>query len=307
MSPQAIIPGEPEAESVATTRLDAPRCQLGEGPTYDPATGIAWWFDIVGKRLVAADLAAGTVQVHELPFMGSVLARVDAARQLVAGDDGLYLRDGASGRLSLHTPLEADNRSTRSNDGRVHPCGALWIGTMGRHAEPGAGAIYHFFRGELRRLYAGITVPNAICFASDGRTGYFTDTPTAILQRVALDPATGLPVGDPVPLYDHRGGIGGLDGAVVDAEGLIWNARWGAGRVDAYTPEGRRVRTVTVPARQSSCPAFVGARLDRLLVTSAWQGMDQAARAADPHHGLTFVLDVGAIGRPEPRLDLGAA
>jgi len=28
------------------------------------------------------------------------------------------------------------------------------------------------------------------------------------------------------------------------------------------------------------------------------------ARAADPHHGRTFILDVGAIVRPEPRIRL---
>ena len=27
-------------------------CRLGEGPTYDPATGTAWWFDIDGKALL---------------------------------------------------------------------------------------------------------------------------------------------------------------------------------------------------------------------------------------------------------------
>jgi hypothetical protein len=32
--------------------------------------------------------------------------------------------------------------------------------------------------------------------------------------------------------------------------------------------------------------------------------MDQQARTADSHHGHTFVLDVGAIGRPEPRVRL---
>jgi sugar lactone lactonase YvrE len=65
-----------------------------------------------------------------------------------------------------------------------------------------------------------------------------------------------------------------------------------------------RVRTIAAPAKQSSCPVFIGRNFDRLLVTSAWQGMDEQARAADPHHGRTFILDVGAIGRPEPRVEL---
>ena len=108
-------------------------------------------------------------------------------------------------------------------------------------------------------------------------------------------------------LYDHRGGEGSLDGAVVDDEGLIWNARWGGSCIDVYTPQGVRVRSLPVPASQPSCPVFVGRNLDRLLVTTAWEGMDEQAKAADPDHGRTFVLDVGARGRPEARFALGPA
>jgi sugar lactone lactonase YvrE len=291
-------------EEVGTTILSERHCQLGEGPTYDPATGKAWWFDILDRTLLEADLASGKVTAHPLPVMGSVLAVIDDQRQLLATDNGLYVRDVADGRLTLHTPLESDDAMTRSNDGRVHDCGALWVGTMGRKAEKGAGAIYHFHRGELRCLYAGVSIPNAICFSPDGAIAYFTDTSKAILHRVAIDPLTAMPVGDPQTLYDHRGGTGGLDGAVVDADGLIWNARWGGGCVDVYTPEGARLRTIKVPAKQSSCPVFVGEKLDRLLVTSAWQGMDDGAKAADPHHGQTFILNVGATGRAEPRVRL---
>jgi len=293
-------------EEVATKILSDRPCHLGEGCTYDPATDTAWWFDIVERTLFQADLASGAVTAHALPWMASVVAFIDDQRQLLATENGLYVRDIASGRLTLHVALEADNAATRSNDGRVHASGALWIGTMGRNAENGAGAIYHFGGGELRRLYSGISIPNAICFSPDGATAYFTDTRKAILYRVAIDPTNALPTGDPAPLFDHRGGVGGLDGAVVDAEGLIWNARWGGSCIDAYSPEGRRVRTIRVPARQPSCPVFVGANFDRLLVTTAWQGMDEQTRADDPHHGQTFILDVGARGRAEPRIRLGA-
>jgi len=292
-------------EEVATKILSDRHCQLGEGCTYDPATDAAWWFDILERTLFQADLALGAVTAHALPWMASVVASIDDQRQLLATDNGLYVRNIADGSLTLHAALEADNAATRSNDGRVHASGALWIGTMGRKAEKGAGAIYHFGGGEFRRLYAGISIPNAICFSPDGATAYFTDSSEGILYRVSIDPVNGLPTSDPAPLFDHRGGVGGLDGAVVDAEGVIWNARWGGSCIDAYSSEGQRIRTIRVPARQPSCPVFVGANFDRLLVTSAWQGMDEQARAADPHHGQTFVLDVGARGRPEPRIRLG--
>jgi sugar lactone lactonase len=294
-------------EEVGTSILSDWHCHLGEGSTYDPATDTAWWFDILERVLFEADLASGAVTSHALPLMASVVAFIDDERQLLATENGLYIRNIVDGRLALLVPLEADDAGTRSNDGRVHPCGALWIGTMGRKAEKGAGAIYHFFRGELRRLYAGITIPNAICFSPDGATAYFTDSSDGILYRVAIDPANALPAADPAPLFDQRGGTGSLDGAVVDAEGLIWNARWGGSCIDVYTPEGRRVRTIRVAAKQPSCPVFIGRNFASLLVTTAWEGMDEQARAADINHGRTFILDVGARGRPEPRIRLGPA
>jgi sugar lactone lactonase len=172
-------------------------------------------------------------------------------------------------------------------------------------SRPKLGAIYALHRGEISRLFPGVTIPNAICFSVDGALGYFADTAENVLFRVPLDSRTGLPCGAPEALIRH-GGDGGLDGAVVDANGLIWNAQWGGGCVDVYSPQGKHLRCLRIPARQSSCPAFVGRDLSRLLVTSAWQGMNEAARAADPEHGRTFVLDVSARGRAEPDVKLAS-
>ena len=295
--------GDRRMEEVPTNVLCAERCQLGEGPTYDAATDTAWWFDIMGRRLFEAKLGTGQTTIHSLEVMGSAFGRIDAHRQLVVADDGLYVRELSNGRMTLYRPLEADNAATRSNDARVHPSGTFWIGTMGREAERGLGAIYALHAGELSRLYENITIPNAICFSPDGTIGYFADTGKNVLFRVELDAATGLPRGSPAELITRRGG-GGIDGAVVDADGLIWNARWGGGCIDVYSPQGEHLRGLRVPARQSSCPAFVGPDFSRLLVTSAWQGMAEDAKRADPDHGRTFVLDVAGRGRPEPDVRL---
>jgi len=291
-------------EDVRTMVLSAERCHLGEGPSYDATTGTAWWFDILERRLFECRIESAWTIVHTLPRMASALARIDGERQLLVAEDGLYVRNAADGHMELFAAVEADNAATRSNDARVHPSGTLWFGTMGRRAETGAGAIYALHAGKVVRLFGDITIPNAICFAPSGDVGYFADTARNVLNRVALDAATGLPLGDPVPFVLHRG-VGGLDGAVVDADGLIWNARWGGGCVDIYDSMGQRLRSLRVPARQSSCPAFVGHDFSRLLVTSAFESMDDAARAADPGHGRTFVLEARARGRPEPEVKLG--
>jgi sugar lactone lactonase len=287
---------------VAVTVLSDIACQLGEGPTYDPHSGKLFWFDIRGRKLLEKAMPDGAVTVHDLPEMASALGVIDDVRQLLVTETGLYVRDVRTGALSLHTPLEADNPATRSNDSRVHPCGAFWIGTMSKGEEKGAGAIYWFFRGELRVLFPGIGIPNSICFSPDGATAYYADTAVNLLMRVACDPKTGLPRGEPSVFFDQRKDKGGLDGSVVDADGVLWNARWGAASLDAYSPDGKRIRSIAIPAKQSSCPAFVGAKADRIAVTSAWQGMDEAARKRDPHAGKTFLVDLPVNGKHEPRV-----
>src|SRR5262249_26558979 len=189
--PMTVI--DAQVEDVPVRVIGEARCHLGDGPSYDVASDTAWWFDILERRLHQVRLADGAVRLHALPFMASALAFVDDTRQLVAADDGLYVRTLRDGRLTMVVPLEVDNPAPRSNDGRAHPSGTFWIGTMGRKAESGAGAIYAFRAGEVTRLFAGITIPNAICFSPEGTIGYFADTRSNVLHRVPLDPATGLP------------------------------------------------------------------------------------------------------------------
>ncbi|CAN7144152.1 SMP-30/gluconolactonase/LRE family protein [Mesorhizobium caraganae] len=277
-------------------------CELGEGPSYDPATDTLFWFDIVNGLLLEQGVTSGVLKVHELGQMASAIAIIDDKRQLIATETGLHVRDVATGKLTLHTAIEADNALTRSNDSRVHPCGAFWVGTMAKNEGKGAGSIYWFFKGELRTLYTGITVSNSICFSQDGTIAYYTDTATGLLMRVACDPATGLPVGESKVFVDHRSSKGYVDGSVVDRDGVLWNAVWGGKAVKAYAPDGTLLREIPMPATQSSCPAFVGFKADRLAVTSAWKGKDDKQRKLDPQAGMTFLLDIPVNGRFEPRV-----
>lgn len=271
-------------------------CDLGEGPLWHPAREELFWFDITGRRMLSR--AGERTGEWHFPDMVSAVGWVDDQRLLIAMDRALTLFDLRDGSQSPIAPLEADNPRTRSNDGRADPHGGFWIGTMGRNAEPGAGAIYRFFRGELRRLYQGITISNAICFPPGGRTAHFTDTVTGRVMRVALD-AQGWPAGEPEVFLDLSGEASGPDGAVVDASGLLWLAQWGAGRVAAFAPDGSMVRHVAFDAPHTSCPAFGGPGLTTLFCTSALQGMTPAARAAHPQAGMTFMAAAVAQGQSE--------
>ena len=88
-------------------------------------------------------------------------------------------------------------------------------------------------------------------------------------MRVPVDPATGLPSGEPTVLVDSSDESGDIDGSVCDADGYIWNARWGSGFVDHYAPDGLRIERYRVPVAQPTCPVFIGRNADRLAFTTA--------------------------------------
>src|SRR5690606_35952427 len=114
----------------------------------------------------------------------------------------------------------------------------------------------------------------------------------------------GWPQGEPEVFLDLTGEGLAPDGAVCDRDGNLWLAEWGSARVSCYGKDGRRLRTVACGGRHSSCPAFGGADLTTLFVTTARQGLDAEVLAAEPDNGRTFAIADVATGVPEYRVML---
>lgn len=263
-------------------------CALGEGPIWHPERQQFFWFDILNKRLHTVD------KYWEFDEYVSAAGWVDRDTFLIASATQLFTFNLETEEETYVCGLESDNSVTRSNDGRADPQGGFWIGTMGFNAEEKAGAIYRYYRGELRRLFDNITISNAICFAPCGTIAYYTDTIVGKLMATDLD-AEGWPTGKPRLIVDLSREDFGIDGAVVDADGNIWNAQWGASRVAQYAPDGTFLQAVIFPASQMSCPAFGGTDLKTLYCTSATQGM--TAPATDD--GKTFATLTTTTGQAE--------
>ena len=275
--------------------LNDTNCMLGEGPLWHPEREALFWFDIVGKRLYCHE--DGASRHWQFDEYVSAAGWVDRDTLLMASATGLWRFDILSGERRLVMPLEAENPVTRSNDGRADPWGGFWIGTMGVNAEPGAGAIYRYYRGELRQLVPDVTISNAICFAPDRSCAYYTDTRDGRIMRQPLHAETGWPEGEAEVFVDVRGEDFGADGAVVDAEGCLWNAQWGASRVARYGVDGALMSVWPVPTPHASCPAFGGPDLTRLFVTTAAEGTE-----GDAYAGKTYVMETGVIGQREHRV-----
>lgn len=277
-------------------------CALGEGPSYDVHSNTLFWFDIHKSTLHAYDFSTPQQTAHPLPFMASAIFSIDATRQLILSETGLFVRDRSSGALTLHCAVEPDNPLTRSNDARAHPSGAIWFGTMAKDESANAGKFYHFHKGKLTVLFEKAHIPNSICFSPDGTIAYYVDTPTRNLMRVAINPLTALPIAKP-QLHYHHPGIGWIDGSVCDYDGNIWNALWGASQIICISPQGLVLETISIPhCLQTSCPAFVSPDASRMAVTSAAKGLGEEALHAAPDSGKTFYIDTPFKGRLEPNV-----
>ena len=281
---------------------DAHLCALGEGPLWHPERGQLFWFDILRYRLHAHE--AGLTRTWQFDEHVSAAGWIDAERLLIASETALFTFDIGSGTSERLAALEADRPDTRSNDGRADPWGGFWIGTMSKTAAEGQGTIYRYYKGELRVLFPGITIPNAIAFTPDGQTASFADTTRRMVWRVGLGAADGWPDSEPEVFLDHSQTGVHPDGAVFDADGDFWCAEWGGARVARYGADGVLKAEVSIATSHVTCPAFGGDGLTTLHCTTARQGLTAETLADGRPHGATFAVETRTRGQAEHRIAL---
>ncbi|MDX1739539.1 MAG: SMP-30/gluconolactonase/LRE family protein [Alphaproteobacteria bacterium] len=286
-------------------------CELGEGIFWHPLRKTVFWFDILGKRLLCKDVnARDGLRQWLFDEYVSAAGIINQDELLIASESGLYLFDLETKRRKKLVDLEADNPVTRSNDGRADPFGGFWIGTMGKAAEKSAGSIYRYYEGELRKLFSGLTITNSICFAPDASYACFADTTRQVINKVLLDEA-GWPILDSVHTFiDLIAEDLNPDGAIIDADGNLWSAQWGAARVACYDASGKFLSSVAAPSPHISCPAIGGESFDMLFATSAQEGLT-AKEIEETNAGAVFAMELkktamaGIRGQQENFIKLG--
>lgn len=269
---------------------------LSEGPLWDPRTERVLWLDIPAGRVHATDVDTGATVVvftDDGP-VGCVALRRDGGF-LIGRHRSVATVDSSWQQLTDMATLPGQLPDTRINDGKADPWGAFWVGTLATDNRSGAASLYRLDPdGSIRTILTDVSISNGLGWSPDRSRLYYNDTATRRVDVFDVDSDGDVHHRRPLVEIDVAGAS--PDGLTVDADGFVWVALWGGGRVGRYTPDGRLDREVLLPCAQVSSVTFAGPDLDVLVITTAYDGLSDSARNAQPLAGSVFVHYPGVYG-----------
>jgi sugar lactone lactonase YvrE len=272
--------------------------QLAEGPRWDDLRTTVSWVDIARGRVFEGTLDGDGIRVtRRFGFrdtVGAAAPTADGGYAVAAHDRVVVV--AADGTRQASAPLiERDDR-LRLNDAAVDPAGRLLVGSIASDKRTGAASLFSLGPdGTTTVLRSRLNLANGIGWSPDGATLYFADSVPGTLWSASYEVAAG-EVHTWAPLVTRFDGA--PDGLCVDSDGRIWVALWNGSQVLCFEPSGEAVAQVLLPVPHVTAVAFVGPARDRLLITSARDELDAAARERYPDSGRMFLADVGAVGLP---------
>ena len=206
----------------------------------------------------------------------------------------------------------------RFNDGRADPRGDFWVGSMKNNVRPdgelgevgpGLGELWQVRTrsrasaegtGVVTVWRQGLGISNTLCWSPDRTRFYFADTLANCLWVYDYDPGSGR-IANPREFFaGFERGV--PDGSAIDADGHLWNCRYGGGCIVRLTPQGRIDRIVETPVANPTTCAFGGRDGRTLYFTSAANQAPPGDRLA----GSVFAWRAPVAGLAENRVHVQA-
>ncbi len=278
----------------------------GEGAVWHPEQHALYWTDINRYLVHRLDGASGAVTTWLFDEPVTAVTLTTDPNQLLL----VLASQVAVWSPQSHPQLQTIFRLTaapemRFNDARVDPRGSLWAGTMRNNVGPQGenldvaftGAVLYRIdpAGDASVWMRDIGISNTVAWSPDRNTFYFGDSIANAIYSFAYDELTGAISGQATHFAGHPQGL--PDGSAIDAEGYLWNARYGGGCIVRIAPDGKLDRIVSVPIRNPTTCTFGGPELKTLYITSA--------RSAERLSGSLFAMEPGVAGIPDGRFRLG--
>jgi sugar lactone lactonase YvrE len=278
----------------------------GEGAVWKADEAALYWTDITRFLIHRYDTASASVKtwLFREPVVALSLT-TESDRLLVALGSHLIHWWPAQDRREDHGFVLPASPAVRLNDGRSDPAGNFWVGSMRNNVGPdgesleAGGTDGKLFRitpdGVVRVVQEGLMISNTLCWSPDRTRFYFADTMRNLIWEYAYDAASG-EIGQQRVFFEgfERGWP---DGSAMDAEGYLWNCRYGGRCVVRVAPDGKIDRVIDMPVSNITTCAFGGPDLRRLYVTSAGA---QGERLA----GSLFSIETSVAGQAENRFRL---
>lgn len=277
------------------------RYTLAEGSFWDARDQALYWADIVGR--LACQLGPDGYRQWRLPEPVSAVIPCVRGGVLVTLASGVYRFDpqAPGNEPVLERLCVADaTPGNRANEARCDAQGRLWLGTMQNNiAEDGSdlpitrrsGGLFRIDPdGSVTPLLSDLGIVNTLLWNAAGDQLICGDTLDASLYRFVIQ-GDGRLVERDTWACPHPRGV--PDGSAMDADGYVWNARWGGHCLLRFAPDGCLDRIIELPVSHPTSCVFGGPNLTRLYVTSAMPG-----EAANELDGAVLMADVGVVGMP---------
>jgi len=245
------------------TGFDSP-----EGPAFDERGRLHFvnWLSSSVMRLDADGVAREWVNTGGIPA-GLAFHRDGT---LYVADEGKdihgVLKVSREGAVTPFVQTYGGQPLNGANDLVFDASGVLYFSDpWGSSAERPIGGFYRAFpNGRLERIDAGLAFPNGVAINADGSAVFLAETYRNRVLRYEIRPDGTV---GPRTVFTTLSGRPGPDGMAFDAEGLLYVAHFGEGRVDVVGPDGRVVDAIDVPGRQPTNVAFGGDDLRLLVIT----------------------------------------
>jgi len=286
--------------------IGAARDQLGECPVWDGRTSSLFHADVEGRTLHRYDPATSVLEKRTAPGRpGSFALTEDPDVLLVAVEHTLQLMQWSTGSFVPWVDLEAPDLPNRLNDGRCDRHGSFWVGSMNEEGSDPTGMLHRVSQdGSATVLVTDVRISNGIAFSPDGSRMYFADSPRRTVWTFDVDDGIADPTSRTI-FTDFTDLPGFPDGACVDADGCYWTACVHGSAIARLTPDGRVDTIIEVPVSTPTMPAFGGADLSTIYVTSIGEGAFSGRRRRTDLDGALIAIESSFVGLAEPRFPVG--
>lgn len=275
---------------------------LGEAPVWSQKDKALYWLDILKEEMHRFYPKTGINETLNIGQMVTSLALLRTGKLILTLRDSIAIFDPAEKTIEKIAAPEKMTPENRFNDGKCDRKGRFWCASMNAqdmHKE--TGSLYRVDTDRtVHRVEDHVVLGNGMGWSPNNRIFYFTQTLRHTIYAYDFDLETGSVSNKRTFVKLESITTGGPDGLTVDAEGFVWSAHYGTGRVIRYSPQGEVDRVIQLPVLRVTSCAFGGEQLDMLYITTAREHASQEELKNYPLSGSIFAIQPGVKGLLEP-------